>query len=106
VDAVDLGAQECRARHQMVTAPHAHRHTPGCTHALYPCTPTHPRASTHHDQEKDVVDKVHLNEADDVGVLERAEHVHLLLHLLNLADAAELGPVHALDGHHLICGQG
>jgi hypothetical protein len=58
---------------------------------------------THHDKEEDIVCKVNLQQADDVGVLERAQHIHFLLHLLYFTDASELGPIHHLDGNQLIC---
>ncbi len=44
-----------------------------------------------------------LHESNDVWVLQRAEHVHLLLDLLNLRDAPEFGGINSLDRDHLIC---
>jgi hypothetical protein len=40
---------------------------------------------------------------DDVGVAHLRQHCHFLLHLLNLADAAEACGVNRLDSHQLVC---
>ena len=56
-----------------------------------------------HDEVKGVVGKVHVQQTDDVGVLQARQHADLVLDLVYLSDAAEGAGVHRLHCYGLTC---
>lgn len=60
-------------------------------------------SSIFHDEVEDVVGEVHVQEADDAGVLQARQHTDLVLDLVNLGNAAEVAGVHRLDCYCLAC---
>ena len=56
-----------------------------------------------HDKVEDVVGEVHIQEADDAGVLQPRQNADLVLDLVYLGNAAEVAGIHRLDCHCLSC---
>ena len=51
-------------------------------------------SSVFHDEVEDVVGEVHVQQADDAGMLQPREHADLILNLVYLSNAAEVAGVH------------
>lgn len=56
-----------------------------------------------HDKVEDVVGEVHVQQADDAGVLQARQHADLVLDLVYLGYAAEVAGIHRLYCHCLSC---
>lgn len=56
-----------------------------------------------HHKIEDVVGEVHVQQANDAGVLQARQHADLILDLINLGNAAEVAGINRLDCNRLPC---